>query len=59
MVWFWVMRPVFVCWRGSRLVISPFSVRWNVTVRVGVKVWYIWPAEVLALIVKVGVISRV
>lgn len=41
------------------VVVSPWSVRWKVMVRVGVKVWWMGPAVVLAFVVNVGVISMV
>ena len=57
-VWFSVISPVFVWCRSSIVVMSPWSVRLNSIVRVGVKIWLICPAVVLADIVNVGVMSR-
>ena len=41
------------------MIVSPWSVRAKLTVRVGVKTWWIGPTEVFAFIVNVGRISKV
>jgi len=52
-----VIAPVFVWYKSPIVVMSPSSACLNSIVRVGVKVWLICPAVVLADIVNVGVMS--
>ncbi len=56
-VWFSVISPVLVWYKSPIVVMSPWSVRLKSIVTVGVKIWLICPAVVLADIVNVGVMS--
>jgi len=58
-VWFCVVASVFVWCRSVIVVISPWSVCWNVMAIVGVKVCWIWLMVVFAFIVNSVAISIV